>query len=156
AEPWQVSAQLAYQEMGPRARTVPLFVVQGDTDLVVPLPNSLYAVQQWLNDDLLATHEPARATYWNPDRTQHGQKPGSGGQRSDVMTWHGASGCELAQMWLIHGMGHQWSDAPYSGNQQQDIESYDVAFNDPNGPDVTTPAVTFFLRHTMTRPGSGC
>ncbi|HVT64175.1 MAG TPA: PHB depolymerase family esterase [Mycobacteriales bacterium] len=155
AQPWQLSAQLAYDEMGPRARTVPVFVVQGDQDFAVPFPNSLYVVQQWLNDDLLASHQSMRATYWNPDSTRKGKKPGQGGQSYDVTTWRGAGSCELAQMWLIHGMGHAWSNAPKSGDQQGG-DTTDVAFDDPNGPDVTTPAAEFFLRHPMTRSDSRC
>ena len=155
AQPWQLSAQLANDEMGPRARTVPVFVVQGDADPAVPYPNALYIVQQWLNDDLLAAHRPVMLTYWSPDKTRHGRKPGQDGQSYDVTTWHGASGCELAQMWLVHGMAHAWSNAPKAGDQQGG-DSSDVAFDDPNGPDVTTPAVRFFLRHEMTSPGSRC
>ena len=156
AHPWLVSAQLAAEQMGPRLRVVPLFVVQGDADVLVPLANSVYVVQQWLAIDEIAMGRSPHTGVWMPDQQRRGRKPGPAGRAFTVSSWHDARGCELAEMWTVHGMGHAWSNAQNSGDPVKDAESNDLLLNDPDGPDVTTAAMKFFLQHRMPVIGRGC
>jgi poly(hydroxyalkanoate) depolymerase family esterase len=149
ARPWQVSAREAVAEMGSRARVMPVFVVQGSADMAVPAVNATYVVQQFLSQNRLVAGQRVLANPVLPDARRTGKKAGLHGQRYTVTQWHNPQGRLLAEQWLIHGMGHQWSNAQYSGDVQKDSANNDVVLNDPNGPDITTPAVKFFLAHPM-------
>ncbi|MEA2682406.1 MAG: hypothetical protein QOK05_734 [Chloroflexota bacterium] len=146
--PPQVSGDLAYQEMGARARVVPVIVIQGDTDPVVPFPNSQVIVQQWLTSDHLATTGSLDPAPSLPTTTTPGTSPG--GQQYWVDDYRDASGCTLAERWLVNGMLHQWSGV------QGDGSPTDTIFTDPAGPDVTTPILRFFNNHPMPARGRAC
>jgi poly(hydroxyalkanoate) depolymerase family esterase len=149
ALPAETSGQMAYAAMGDHARVVPVMVIQGDIDTVVPPPNAELVVQQFLAMD-----------DWADDGANDSSMPrgvaatrsgtSDGGQTYDVDDYVDQSGCLVAQRWLIHGMGHMWSDTPSDGGAR------DVAFTDPDGPDVTTPAVDFFLAHPQAAAGVAC
>jgi len=148
ALPSEVSGELAYQAMGAHARVVPVLVIQGDQDPVVPPPNAELVVQQFLaSDDWADDGANNGSIAREPLRTASGFKPGGRSYTIDEYTDSG--GCLLAQRWLIAGMGHQWS------NGQSDGSPRDVLFTDPLGPDVTSVAVDFFLSHPMP-DGVGC
>ena len=66
-----------------------------------------------------------------------------GGHAYDIDFYDDARGCLIAERWLIHGMGHAWSNAESNGSQR------DLLFTDAAGPDVTTPVYDFFLAHPM-------
>jgi poly(hydroxyalkanoate) depolymerase family esterase len=147
ATPWHVAARNALAEMGPRARVIPIFVIQGSIDVAVPAVNATYVVQQFLTQDHLMVGKPAGAQPTLPDHQRDAKKPGLQGRRYTISQWHSGTGRLIAEQWLIHGMGHQWSNAQYSGDAQRDADNNDLLLNDPNGPDVTTPAAQFFLAH---------
>jgi len=74
-----VSGSLAYQQMGPRARVVPVFVEQGTADMLNVFPLGVTAVSQWLGtndfaDDGSANRSvartPATVTNFGFDQTR--------------------------------------------------------------------------------------
>lgn len=143
AVPPQQSAQWVLGEGGKRAHVTPVFVVQGDLDELVPYPNSEEVVQEHLFvADLLAGRTAVLPHL--ASSTQQGQKPG--GQSYTVERWGTGTGtCTLAVRWTVHGMAHQWSDAPAdTGDPYRD-----TILNDPAGPDVTTPAARFLLAQRL-------
>ena len=146
--PGSVSGELAFQQMGPRARVVPIMVVQGDTDPVVPFPNSTLILQQFLSSDALATGGAVNPLPPTPTSSTPGAKPG--GQAYTIDDYADAHGCLLAERWLVHGMMHQWSNASSDGSLT------DMIFTDPAGPDVTLPTWRFLAAHPMPPAGNGC
>jgi poly(hydroxyalkanoate) depolymerase family esterase len=146
--PAAVSGQMAYQEMGARARVVPVIVIQGDADPVVPFPNSSLVIQQYLTSDKLATGGALDPVPALPTSTRSGTS--AGGQAYWVDDYRDAAGCLLAERYLVNGMLHQWSGVTGDGS------ATDTIFTDPAGPDVTTPIVRFFLNHPMPPHGAAC
>jgi poly(3-hydroxybutyrate) depolymerase len=149
ALPAETSGQLAYQEMGPRARVVPVIVLQGTADPLVPFPNAELVVQQFLasadwSDDGANNGSIARepATTWN------GEVPG--GRSYEVDEYRDSAGCLLAQRWLVNGMGHQWAMGESAGTPR------DALLIDPLAPDLSTPTVEFFLSHPQPEGGVAC
>lgn len=147
--PAEESGRRAYEAMGSRARVVPVLVIQGDTDPLVPPANAERVVQQFLaSDDWADNGANDGSVNRNRSATRSGQKPG--GRSYDIDDYTDAAGCLLAQRWLIQGMGHAWSNATPNGSPR------DAALTDPLGPDVSTPTLEFFLSHPMPASGSGC
>jgi poly(hydroxyalkanoate) depolymerase family esterase len=153
------TGQLAYRAMGNRARTVPLFVENGTAD---PLNNYAMArglVTSWLgtddytDDGQLNRSVPRRPASIGSHDLRQVPRPGSGDpcvhndsatcpggvigfQKSypyTVERYNSRSGCELMQMWTLHGMSHAIPNAP-SG----------TPYGDPLGPDITTASYDFF------------
>ncbi len=146
--PAAVSGQFAHQEMGPRARVVPVIVVQGDIDPVVPFPNSSLVIQQYLTSDSLATGGGLNPVPAPPSSSRSATSPG--GQQYWVDDYRDRHGCLLAERYLVNGMLHQWSGV------QSDGSTTDTIFTDPAGPDVDTPILDFFFSHPMPARGAGC
>lgn len=149
ALPPEIAGELAYQAMGELARVVPVLVLQGDRDLQVPYPNAEQIIGQWLAsddwaDDGANNGSIARA----PARTETGQVPG--GHSFEIDTYTDASGCVLAQRWLVHGLGHAWSQGESDGSPR------DQLFTDPLGPDLSSATLNFLLSHPMPVEGTGC
>lgn len=149
ALPAEASGQMAYQAMGPRARVVPMIVIQGDADVVVPFPNAELIVQQFLaSDDWSDDGQNNSSISRTRSSTRAGAKPG--GRTFDIDYYTDATSCLLAERWLIHGTGHAWSNAVSNGSPR------DMLLTDPLGPDVTTPSYQFFLSHPMPQTGRVC
>ena len=149
ALPPEISGQLAYEAMGDRARVVPVFVIQGDADVVVPAPNAEFVVQQFLaSDDWADDGQNNGSISRARSSTQSGAKPG--GRSYDIDYYTDSNGCLLAERWLIHGMGHAWSNATPNETLR------DALLTDPLGPDVTTPTYQFLRAHPMPKKGTGC
>ncbi|MFA5788008.1 MAG: PHB depolymerase family esterase [Actinomycetota bacterium] len=149
AVPPETSGQWAHEAMGPRARVVPLIVIQGDSDPLVPAANAELTVQQWLTSDDLADDGSNNATVPRTRAsTQSAAKPGGRAYEIDYYTDKG--GCVLVERWLIHGMGHQWSNATSNGSAR------DVIFTDPLGPDITPRISDFLMTHPMPTRGTVC
>ncbi len=149
ALPAEVSGELAYQAMGAHARVVPVMVIQGDLDPVVPPPNAELVVRQFLATGDWADDGRNNGTIARePSSTWSGISPG--GRSYSVDEYVDTGGCLLAQRWLIHGMAHQWSGA------QPDGSARDALLTDPLGPDITPVATDFFLTHPMPEAGPGC
>jgi poly(hydroxyalkanoate) depolymerase family esterase len=138
-----LAGQQAYREMGPRARPMPFVAFQGDADKTVPPKNGDQLVQQWLLTNDLADDGAANASVSSRSaKTSMGFTPGR--DLYTVSSYNDGQSGELAQYWLIRGMGHAWS----GGDPSQQ-------FSDPSGPDATSTMYGFFMNHpapSLTRP----
>lgn len=159
-----VTGSLAHQAMGKLARVVPMFVEQGTADTLNPFPLGQALVASWLGaddwaDDGLAdgsvSRSPASVDQHDPDQLP---RPGSGDpcirssnwpcpggivgfQRSYPYTvehYDDATGCDILDFWVIHGMEHAHPD----GDPRQ-------RWTDPLGPDVTLGSYAFFRQHRL-------
>lgn len=149
ALPPEVSGELAYQAMGEFARVVPVVVMQGDQDPVVPFPNAEVVIGQYLaSADWADDGENNGSLSRTPSATDTGQVPG--GHPFEIDTYTDPSGCVLAQRWLVQGMGHAWSQGESTGS------SRDQLLTDPFGPDLTTATLDFLLAHPMPPAGVAC
>jgi poly(hydroxyalkanoate) depolymerase family esterase len=125
------AGNLAYQEMGARARPVPVILFQGTADLVVPPATAGRIVGQWAQTDDLALNgiDDDEVTSV-PDHVATGQVPGG----RDFT--HASYGAGLIEEYLIDGAGHAWP-----GGCSCDL------FGDPAGPDASTLQWNFFDSH---------
>jgi poly(hydroxyalkanoate) depolymerase family esterase len=125
----------AYDAMGAQKRVVPVIVVHGDQDDVVPLVNSQQVIAQWQVTDDWADNGardgsiPAAAT-----GIAEGAVPN--GRSYTVARYADAHGGDLLQYWVVHGMAHAWSGGCSC-----------EPFADPSGPDATVAMYDFFMSH---------
>ena len=145
--PVEVSAQLAYDEMGPRARIVPRLVMGGDADAGVAPACADKALEQGLRTNNLviggAQDGPIGLT---PAATREGARPG--GYDYTVRTYRDPSGCVIGERWLIHGMNHFWpggSSDPQWAN-----------WTDPKGPSGARASWKFFRRFRESETAMPC
>lgn len=149
ALPPETSGRMAYEAMGPRARVVPVLVIQGDIDAVVPAPNAELVVQQFLATDDLADDGQDNASIGTTrSSTVAGSKPG--GRSYEIDDYTDGRGCLVARRWLIRGMGHQWSNASPDGSAR------DAVLTDPLGPDISNPTFDFLFSYRMPDSGTTC
>lgn len=135
ATPPDYTAHQAWAQMGDRARQVPLLVVQGQDDEVVPPLVATRLVEQWtvvgdLVDDGLANGSlrVAEETVTVPgDEDEHGYV-------HTTLTL--CSGASLVESYLVEGMGHVWPGPSGEG-----------LFTDHAGPDVSAIVWDFARRH---------
>ncbi|HUR42145.1 MAG TPA: PHB depolymerase family esterase [Verrucomicrobiae bacterium] len=140
--PAATAGQSMHTEMGPRARVVPVLVLQGDQDELVLYPNADIVVQTFLAADDLADDGVDNGSIPRArSATRSGQVPG--GHAYDIDDYTDGDGCLLAQRWLIHGMKHAWSTPNGNGSAR------DVALTDPLGPDLSTPTFDFLLSYEL-------
>ena len=137
ALPPERSGEWAFEEMGPRARQVPVFAVVGTLDTIAPKPNSDALVEQWLwtsdwADDGAANGSVSKAPARTVHRTPIGRRP------YDVSYYRDARGCPLEEYWVVDGMQHAYSGG--DGSQM---------YSDPEGPDVNPPMWRFLMAHPM-------
>jgi poly(hydroxyalkanoate) depolymerase family esterase len=136
--PVATSAQLAFDEMGSRARVVPTFVLGGDADLAFPWSCTEKALEQGLRTaNLVIGGSQERPISLEPAKVRRGQKPG--GHAYTVRTYRDPAGCRVGESWRIHGMGHFWSggttDPAYAG------------YTDVKGPGAAKATWAFFKRY---------
>lgn len=148
AIPPEMAGETAYRQMGERARVVPVLVLQGQTDPLVPYPNADIIVQQFLasgdwSDDGINNGSIAR------ERSGTRSGTSAGGRAYDIDDYRDAAGCLVAQRWLVQGMGHMWA-AEGNGSPR------DTALTDPLAPDLSTPTFEFLLSHAMPATGRRC
>jgi poly(hydroxyalkanoate) depolymerase family esterase len=126
------SAEAAYQEEGPRRRVIPLIVLNGDADNVVNPVCDQLAIEQGLETDNLVidgnTTSPLSLT---PRSTTAGKVPN--GRSYEVLDYVQPGGCLIAQHWIVHGLGHDWSGDT----------------SDPHGPSASKASWDFFSRYTL-------
>lgn len=159
-----VSGEFAYAAMGPRARTVPMFIENGTADTLNPYAQSQVLAGSWLGvDDLVddgslngtVSRQPAAVDSYETDQAP---QPGSGDPcvhnnsftcPGGVVGFQGsypytveryadAQACDVLELWIIHGMEHAQPDAPAG-----------EPYTDPLGPDITAASLTFFSQHPM-------
>ena len=154
---------LAYQQMGPRARVVPMLVENGTADVLNPAPQSTDLVESWLGvDDLADDGAPngsvSRQPATSSTSTDTGTPTPGGGDACihnnsfgclggalglsaypvTVQTYAVGSDPDSVELWLVHGMAHAHPDAPGDG-----------PYTDPLGPDITAASWAFFSRHSL-------
>lgn len=137
ATPPVYTARQAWAQMGERARQVPLLVIEGDTDDVVPPPVATRLVAHWtavndlvddglLNDSLGLVEESETV-------------PASSGRRAYTRSALSTSrGETVVESYLVEGMGHA-----YPGPAGQGL------FTDRTGPAASDLAWEFARRHPM-------
>ena len=140
-------AHAALAAMGPRARVVPVFVIHGDADDTIPYACGPQAVAQWLGaDNLSLTHAGRSAVSTSPTRVRNGTV--AGGHGFTVLTYDDTSGCTVAQMWTVHGMGHIWSGGTSDPSS--------ALYSDPKGPSAAQASWAFFSRWRLSGPVEPC
>ncbi|PYF98971.1 esterase, PHB depolymerase family [Georgenia satyanarayanai] len=133
--PPEYTARQAWSQMGDRARQVPLLVIQGEDDEVVPTRVATRLVEHWtavadLVDDGLLNGGPdlSEATTTVPaDQGRHAYT------HTTLTTTDGRS---LVEYYLVRDMGHAWPGPAGSG-----------LFTDRAGPDASAIAWDFARRH---------
>lgn len=145
--PVTTSAQLAFEQMGPRARVVPRIVIGGDADQGVPPACADKALLQGLRTDNLVIDGTQTAPIaLTPASVQHGQVPeGYSYTVSDYLDGHG---CLIGQRILVHGMNHFWSGG--SSNPEW------ADFTDPKGPSAAVASWDFFSHFTLSNTAWPC
>jgi poly(hydroxyalkanoate) depolymerase family esterase len=135
--------------MGSRARAIPAFVIQGDADPLVPPENAELIVGQFIAiADTVDDGTNDGSVSRTPAATVTGSSPE--GVTYEVDQYRDAAGCLLVERWLVHGMGHMWSNTESNGSGR------DAALTFPNGPDVSTPTLEFLLSHRQPETGTAC
>ncbi len=137
ATPPEYTARQAWAQMGERARHVPMLVIQGAQDEVVPPPVADRLVSHWtaVNDlvddgllnDSLGVIEEVHTTPATPDR--HGYTR---------TTRTAAGGVTLVESYLVEDMGHAWPGPSGAG-----------LFTDHAGPDASALTWEFARRHAL-------
>jgi poly(hydroxyalkanoate) depolymerase family esterase len=119
--PAGLSAQLAFAQMGPRARVVPIFVMGGDADQAFPATCTAKALEQGLRtNNLVIDGRQNGPISLMPAAVRQEQKPG--GYASTVSTYRDPAGCLIGERWLVHGLAHDWpgggTDPTFPGDQR--------------------------------------
>lgn len=145
--PVETSAKLAFDEMGPRARVVPTFVLGGNADLAFPWSCTEKALEQGLRTaNLVIDGSQEGPVALEPATIRRRQKPG--GYSYTVRTYRDPSGCLVGESWRIHGMGHFWSggttDPAYAG------------YTDVKGPSAAKATWAFFQRYRKADTAMPC
>src|SRR3954447_18336454 len=145
--PVEASAQLAFAQMGPRARIVPRFVTGSDADLAFPEACANKALEQGLRTNNLVLGDSQTAPIsLTPAAVRQEQKPG--GLSWTVSDYRDPAGCLIGERWLIHGMPHAW---PGGTNDPK----Y-VGWNDPRAPDGAEGTWAFFQRYRRSDTAMPC
>lgn len=140
-------ARAALAAMGSRARVVPVIVFHGDQDATIPYRCGQQALTQWLRtDDLILQHQRRAALPSSPTGVSHANVPG--GHTYTVLSYADRSGCLIAQLWTIHGMGHYWSGGS--------ADRSSVRYSDPRGPSAAAASWAFFSRWRLSGPKRRC
>jgi poly(hydroxyalkanoate) depolymerase family esterase len=145
--PVEGNAQLAYEQMGPRARVVPVMAVGSDADLAFPASCTDKALEQGLRTNNLvlsgAQEGPIALT---PATVEEEQVPDGHGYT--VSRFRDPDGCLVGEKWIIHGMPHAWpggtTDPEYDG------------FTDTRAPDGAEGTWEFLQRYRMSETGMPC
>ncbi|HEU4422831.1 MAG TPA: PHB depolymerase family esterase [Pilimelia sp.] len=129
----QAQGDKAYDEMGNRARPVPVIIFQGTADLVVPPVTAERLLHQWVRANDLAADGVADGDIDAvADLTVPGQVPG--GRSYTRSVYRTADGRDLIETVIIDGAGHAWP-----GGQGP--------LGDPAGPDASAMQWDFFTAH---------
>jgi hypothetical protein len=145
--PVEANAQLAYEQMGPRARVVPVMAVGSDADLAFPASCTDKALEQGLRtNNLVLSGAQEGPIALSPAAVAEKQVPG--GHRYTVSRFRDPDGCLVGEKWIIHGMPHAWpggtTDPEYSG------------YTDTRAPDGAEGTWEFLQRYRMSETGMPC
>jgi poly(hydroxyalkanoate) depolymerase family esterase len=132
--------RLAHAAMGPRARVVPVIVVQGDADRTVWAGNGDSVVRQWLTTSRLAHGDEGELDFARPHAISSHRAPG--GLSYEVRRWSDGDGRPVVQYWVVSDLGHAWSGGAGAGS-----------YTDPRGPSATEAMWEFFDQTGMEPDG---
>lgn len=132
--------RLAHTAMGPRARVVPVIVVQGEADRTVWSGNGDRVVRQWLTTSALAGGPEPGFDFALPHSSTTDRAPG--GLSYSVRSWNDGAGRPVVQYWNVPDLGHAWSGGVSTGS-----------YTDPRGPSATGAMCDFFGQCAMDRGG---
>ena len=150
---------------------MPLFQENGTADTLNNMAMAATLTSSWIGADELAAPDdgittPPTETVTHPGTTPtplSGDSCATDGQYSwtcpggvigfngsyptTVSTWRDRRGCDVYELWLLHGMEHAQPDADPTRDP----------YTDRLGPDVTAASYSFFAAHTLDahQPG-GC
>ena len=128
----------AYEAMGSYARIVPTIVFHGTKDTVINITNGDQVVQQWMQTDMLASHDTYVADFNAPATATTYKIPT--GYAYTVYTWQNSRGKTIQEYWKVNGLGHAWSGGNSSGS-----------YTDSRGPSASEALYAFFMHHSMHR-----
>ena len=128
----------AYEAMGSYARIVPTIVFHGTKDTVINITNGDQVVQQWMQTDMLASHDTYVADFNAPATATTYKIPT--GYAYTVYTWQNSRGKTIQEYWKVNGLGHAWSGGNSSGS-----------YTDSRGPSASHALYAFFMHHSMHR-----
>ena len=134
----QRQGRLAHTAMGPRARVVPVIVVQGAADRTVWSGNGDRVVRQWLTTSALAGGQEPGFDFALPDDITTDRAPG--GLSYSVRRWNDGAGRAVVSYWNVPDLGHAWSGGARAGS-----------YTDPRGPSATEAMCDFFSQGSMNR-----
>jgi poly(hydroxyalkanoate) depolymerase family esterase len=141
------SAQLAYEEMGVRARVVPRLVMGGDADQGIPPQCADKALEQGLRtNNLVISGSQDGPLPLTPSEVHPYGEPGR--YESTVSTYRDPAGCVIGERLMIHGMNHFWpggSAKPAWAN-----------FTDPKAPDGAPYAWNFLSKYRKAATSMPC
>lgn len=147
--PAPLSAQMARDEMGGRARVVPRLVTGGDRDAGIPPACADKALEQGLRtNNLVLGGSQDGPIALTPASLREVPADEPGGYPSTVRTYRDPAGCLIGERWLIHGMNHHWpggSTDPRLGG-----------FTDPKGPSGAEITWAFLKRFTRSGTAFPC
>ncbi|MGU3500310.1 extracellular catalytic domain type 1 short-chain-length polyhydroxyalkanoate depolymerase [Mycobacterium sp. C31M] len=135
--PPQYTARQAWAQMGERARPVPLLVIQGTDDTVVPPLVATRLIEHWsavhdLVDDGLLNDSLGLVEATDEVPAADGRHP-----YTHTALRH-PDGLVAIESYLVEGMGHTYSGPAAEG-----------LFTDRSGPDVSSIAWDFAKRHAL-------
>ena len=96
--------QAAYEAMGSYARIVPTIVFHGTKDTVINITNGDQVVQQWMQTDMLASHDTYVADFNAPATATTYKIPT--GYAYTVYTWQNSRGKTIQEYWKVNVLGH--------------------------------------------------
>jgi poly(hydroxyalkanoate) depolymerase family esterase len=141
------AATLTHAEMGERARVIPIIELHGDADNSVSPQCGANALESVLRaDNLTISGQQTSPIALESATTRSATAPG--GKWYTVATYRDPAGCEIAERWLIHGMGHFWS----GGSSDPALK----AFTDPTGPSAAEGSWAFFKRFRKSQTAMPC
>lgn len=146
--PAALSARLAFQQMGPRARVVPTFVIGSDGDLAFPASCADKAIEQGLRTNNLVLGGSQEAPLaLTPSAVRERKK--RDGYAYTVSTYRDPAGCRIGERWIIHGMPHGWPGGSTD-------PKYDDGFNFSRAPDGAVGTWRFMKRYRKSDTGMPC
>jgi poly(hydroxyalkanoate) depolymerase family esterase len=135
ATPPSYTARQAWSQMGDRARQVPMLIIQGEEDTVVPTIVATRLVEHWT-----AVHDLVDDGLLNDSlnlREEITTVPSEQGHYAYTHTaFTTANGLSAVELYLVQDMGHVWSGPAGDG-----------LFTDHAGPDASAIMWNFAKRH---------
>ncbi|RIV40348.1 extracellular catalytic domain type 1 short-chain-length polyhydroxyalkanoate depolymerase [Micromonospora radicis] len=137
ATPPLETARQAWAQMGERARRVPLLVVQGEQDDVVPTLVATRLVAQWTAVGDLVDDGLPNDSLGLTEKTV--SVPAAAGRHAYAhSTVTAADGSSIVESYVVQDMGHAWPGPDGDGR-----------YTDHAGPDATALVWEFAKRHPM-------